>query len=244
MSLERQTRNLSSDKKRLENELDRARQQRHESINLTDHEQIINTIRADFAKRLKTSEKCHEELNEVIRAKDDEIDRLNSEIEAQIRQRGELEALAEEQRQAHAEQMARVNPVFIENDGLTNQNHILLKQIQSLARQLDDAQRHVAILEGQAAQQRHHQHHHHNRTKLSDNSNIEMRQALNAIKSDWRHVVGLLAEVEEEKRHKDEVLSLSHSRKERVLATREELIYAKEAKLRQDDRIQAMMTKK
>ena len=36
--------------------------------------------------------------------------------------------------------MARVNPVFVENDGLKNQNQLLLKQIQSLSRQLDDAQ--------------------------------------------------------------------------------------------------------
>ena len=45
------------------------------------------------------------------------------------------------QRQDHAEKMARVNPVFVENDGLKNQNQLLLKQIQSLSRQLDDAQR-------------------------------------------------------------------------------------------------------
>merc|ERR1711892_645227 len=193
------------------------------------------------AKRLKLTEKGDEEQKQLIRARDDEIGRLHGEIETQIRQKSELESHAEEQRQSHAQQMARVNPVFIENDGLVNQNHILLKQIQSLARQLDDAQRHVTILESQAAQR------HHHRLPLSskfDNSSVEMRQVLNGIKSDWREVVGLLAEVEEEKRTSRAASSLSHSRKERVLATREEAIYAKEVALRQNDRVQLMMTKK
>ena len=175
LSLERKTRNLESNEKRLKNELDQARQQRSDSIGVADHEQIINAIRADFAKRLKLTEKGDEELKQLIRARDDEIGRLHGEIDLQIRQKSELESLAEEQRQSHAEQMARVNPVFIENDGLVNQNHILLKQIQSLARQLDDAQRHVTILESQAAQR------HHHRLPLSskfDNSSVEMRQVL------------------------------------------------------------------
>jgi len=243
LSLERKTRNLESDAKRLKNELDQARQQRSDSIGIADHDQIINAIRADFAKRLKLTEKGDEELKQLIRARDDEINRLHGEIDSQIRQKSELESHSEEQRQSHAEQMARVNPVFIENDGLVNQNHILLKQIQSLARQLDDAQRHVTILESQAAQR----HHHHHRVPSSskfDNSSVEMRQVLNGIKSDWREVVGLLAEVEEEKRTSRAASSLSHSRKERVLATREEAIYAKEVALRQNDRVQLMMTKK
>merc|ERR1711892_753270 len=195
------------------------------------------------AKRLKLTEKGDEEQKQLIRARDDEIGRLHGEIETQIRQKSELESHAEEQRQSHAQQMARVNPVFIENDGLVNQNHILLKQIQSLARQLDDAQRHVTILESQAAQRQHH-HHRVPASSKFDNSSVEMRQVLNGIKSDWREVVGLLAEVEEEKRTSRAASSLSHSRKERVLATREEAIYAKEVALRQNDRVQLMMTKK
>ena len=177
LSLERKTRNLESNEKRLKNELDQARQQRSDSIGIADHEQIINAIRTDFAKRLKLTEKGDEDLKQFIRARDDEIGRLHGEIETQIRQKAELESHSEEQRQSHAEQMARVNPVFIENDGLVNQNHILLKQIQSLARQLDDAQRHVTILESQAAQR----HHHHHRVQPSskfDNSSVEMRQVL------------------------------------------------------------------
>jgi len=199
LSLERTIRNLDGDKTRLEAQLEIASQKSRDSIALADHEQIIASIRLDFANKLKEQQKNELEHGETIKRKNQEIGRLQDQIEDQIRQKGEVEAYAESQRQDHAEKMARVNPVFVENDGLKNQNQLLLKQVQSLSRQLDDAQRHVTILESQS-------HRYRSYPNRENQQSVEVRHALNSIKSDWRNVVSLLAEVEDEKRKNEHSL--------------------------------------
>ena len=52
MSLERQVRHLQTEKKKLENEVDQARQIGKDQIAITDHDRIIATIRLEFANRL------------------------------------------------------------------------------------------------------------------------------------------------------------------------------------------------
>ena len=132
--------------------------------------------------------------------------------------------------------MARVNPIFVENDGLRNQNQILLKQIESLSRQLDDAQRHVTILESQAVR--------HRPQKFQNRENSsEVRHVLDSIRSDWKQVVALLSEVEDEKRKNQNFESQNLRQKERFLEAREQKIYAKEAELKRDLTVVQMMKK-
>ena len=95
LSLERTIRNLDSDKNRLEAQLEIASQKSRDSIALADHEQIIASIRLEFANKLKEQQKTELEHGETIKRKNQEIGRLQDQIEEQIRQKGEIEAYAE-----------------------------------------------------------------------------------------------------------------------------------------------------
>ena len=66
-----------SENKRLEAQLDIASRKSLDTIALADHEQIVSSIRIEFANRVKATETGQSELEQVIRQRDSEIDRLH-----------------------------------------------------------------------------------------------------------------------------------------------------------------------
>ena len=93
-------------------------------------------------------------------------------------------AQAEAERQHHLERLAKVNPIFVENDGLKNQNRLLLKEVESLVRQLDDANRHVQVLE--QVRRRHPQPVH--QPTQNNQESQQLRGIVESIKNDWKQV--------------------------------------------------------
>lgn len=196
LEVERECRDTEYKMELMKFENEKLRRDCAKSVSRIDHERVIAATQARFDQVLKDMEM--QVLQSQIDAKKEEekVSIAHGTIKSLLQEKEALSIAAQQERQKTAEERARVAPLIVQNESLSQRCEILLHKYEALCRELDSANRQIHVQERVFTTKS---------TIGSQKSLTSMKEMMFSVQDDWKNVTELLKEVQEESNEKSQI---------------------------------------